>query len=522
MLVLSLLAIWQDPEVFTILTPEEMRMSEFRETVYYILAVVLALLWWKVLRTPKHAPGHAYIGFDRNLFDSKLQLIEEREARLARDRAEAKLAAEAAVAAAGPKVAPRRAAPVATPVAAPSPSANGRAGGTGSGAGGDHVTNVAIHNTPPSVTETHHHHTVLTVPFERLTEPPAPPTDPGPTIGDGTIHFEPGEPRWFRDYEGQRHVLEKLLLQLDGMKRDEPVIRPQLFKGPGGQGKTLLARITAHEWFDRLREEYRLEPGLWIEVWPEAFDDLDTVMQLVVDHPYSALFADEIHMWTKEEQTQLYEALNARRYQFKGHTQATRLPPTLFLAATTDAGQLEMPFLRRWEWHDLRPATSQELETIFQRRCDGPYDAAAIALLVDRTHHSGAPWEGLALLRLAEQSARGLRHARLEVSDIERVFQIEQLDSYGLRWIDRQVMRALFSQPKQRALRGGGTEFVCYAASEANLCLLAGVDKATYREAIRPRLMSRRLLELRPYYGQALTARAITLYRDLLATHTEG
>jgi hypothetical protein len=60
-----------------------------------------------------------------------------------------------------------------------------------------------------------------------------------------------------------------------------------------------------------------------------------------------------------------------------------------------------------------------------------------------------------------------------------------------------------------------GRLLVCYGASEHNACMLAGVDKEEYRETIRPRLMSRGLLEVRPYYGQALTDRAVALYRCL-------
>jgi len=82
----------------------------------------------------------------------------------------------------------------------------------------------------------------------------------------------------------------------------------------------------------------------------------------------------------------------------------------------------------------------------------------------------------------------------------------------GLRWLDREVIRALLSQPKSRTGTGGSPQFVCYAASEHNVCMLAGVDKEEYRETIRPRLMSRGLLEVRPYYGQALTDLAVSTY----------
>jgi hypothetical protein len=82
------------------------------------------------------------------------------------------------------------------------------------------------------------------------------------------------------------------------------------------------------------------------------------------------------------------------------------------------------------------------------------------------------------------------------------------MDDMGLRWIDRRVIEALLSQPKYRRVRGEDV-FVCYAASELNTCTLAGLDKGEYRESIRPRLMTRGLLEVKPYYGQALTEKAM-------------
>jgi hypothetical protein len=55
--------------------------------------------------------------------------------------------------------------------------------------------------------------------------------------------------------------------------------------------------------------------------------------------------------------------------------------------------------------------------------------------------------------------------------------------------------------------------FVCFAASEQNVVTLARIDKAEYREAVRPRLMSRGLLEVT--HGQTLTPRALTWYGHL-------
>ena len=113
---------------------------------------------------------------------------------------------------------------------------------------------------------------------------------------------------------------------------------------------------------------------------------------------------------------------------------------------------------------------------------------------------------------MAEVIAKGRGGPTISTADVQEVFELQQIDELGLRWLDRRVIEALLTQPKRRK-----DEFVCYAAGEQNTCTLAGVDKAEYRETIRPRLMSRGLLEVRPYYGQALTDEAVALYGERMA-----
>jgi hypothetical protein len=120
------------------------------------------------------------------------------------------------------------------------------------------------------------------------------------------------------------------------------------------------------------------------------------------------------------------------------------------------------------------------------------------------------------LYREAVTSAKARRAEPANISDVEWAFGLQEVDELGLRWLDREVIRALLGQPKSRTGKDGTPQFMCFAASESNLCMLAGVDKEEYRETIRPRLMSRGLLEVRPYYGQALTAAGVARYGALL------
>jgi holliday junction DNA helicase RuvB len=335
------------------------------------------------------------------------------------------------------------------------------------------------------------------------------------TTEQGQIFFAENEPQTFADFEGQEHIIEKLEMQLHGMPEGVRVLRPQLFRGIAGMGKTLIAKVTANE-INLAAKAKGLVQGMWVEVFPESFDNLDAVVQIAQKYPGTTLFFDEIHGLDPSEALRLYELLANGRYQFRGCTQATLLPPTQIMGATTDYGSLHSALKRRFEAHDFRPATIEELEAILTRRTTLPAEPGVIPMIVSRTHFGGAPWEGLGLLKLATESARSRQGTTVTVADVERVFRLEDLDLQGLRPLDRRVLAALFTQPKLRSTKDGPL-FVCYAASEQNVVMLAQLDKEEFRETVRPMLMSRQLLMLRPYYGQSLTDRAVERYGNLKA-----
>lgn len=69
----------------------------------------------------------------------------------------------------------------------------------------------------------------------------------------------------------------------------------------------------------------------------------------------------------------------------------------------------------------------------------------------------------------------------------------------------------LLTMPRYRNTKTG-RELVCYGASESDLCGMAQIDSAEYRQSIKPRLMVRGLLTMRPGYGQTLAGREVAVY----------
>lgn len=328
------------------------------------------------------------------------------------------------------------------------------------------------------------------------------------------VFFKDGEPTTLVEYEGQEPVTAYLQAVIEGM--DDRAVVPsehQLLLGPPGLGKTLLAKVFANTLIERNRR-LGLESVWFQEDFPADMPDLkslDSAVRRWMMHP-TIVFIDEIHDLKSEGHfLKLYLLMEEGRYKFEGDLTPTPIDNVLLFGATTDYGAMHPAMKRRFNRHELAPLKKEQLLAIvMQRTFPIEYDAANA--LVGRTYFSGAPWEALQLYRQACQFARAHRGEAVRLADIERVFVTQQIDELGLRGMDRRVISVLLTQPKYRSPRGGPREFVCYAASENDVVAMAQLDRGEYRDTVKPRLMSRGLLQVRATYGQSLTDKAVQLY----------
>lgn len=329
---------------------------------------------------------------------------------------------------------------------------------------------------------------------------------PPPAEKPASIFFKPGEPRWFHEYGLQPHITEMLSVQIRSLLPDLQRLKPQMFLGPAGLGKTLLAKVCANELRRRNRTLGLPEP-VFIEVFPADLHNveaLDAVIGRAADADSAVVFIDEVHGLSGIHAHKLYELLENGRYPFRGDPAPTELPHVTLLAATTDYGMLHAALKRRWVKHYLAPADEGQLVRLLQSR--GAAEPGTRERIVALTKFSGAPWEAIEIFELAKASAQANGRAEVASEDVEWVVRNLELDELGLRALDRRVIYALRDRPRTV---GGET---VHGASESDTCVLAGIDKAEYRETVRPRLMARGLLEIRPGVGQALTAKALQLY----------
>lgn len=334
------------------------------------------------------------------------------------------------------------------------------------------------------------------------------------TVATTIVPFKPEEPRRFADYAGQPHITVPLEKAVRALAPDRQVIDHKLFTGLPGIGKTLIAKVTGHELDLRAKLlGHAGVPFFWsFGANLNKVELLDGFVREIKQQQGGVWFIDEIHVLDQQLQTKIYSLMEDGVYPFEGQTNPTPVPNTVVLGATTDYGGMHPALKRRFgEPMMLRRLPREAILTIILSGHFPMQDGAA-ELLADRTHWSGAPWEALVLRREAEIFAKAAGRAVVTEFDVRDVFQTYAIDEHGLRWVDREVLKALFKRPRTK---GKDNTFVCFGASEADICAVAALDPVEYRETVKPRLLSRGLLEVRSGYGQALTEQALAQYGHL-------
>jgi len=322
--------------------------------------------------------------------------------------------------------------------------------------------------------------------------------------------FKAQEPRTLATYIGQRTICTQLDLSIRALGESEFVLPHKLLTGLPGFGKTLLAKIIAHT-LDTRASNFGKHVE-FIETYAanlNSVEALDTVVRSCDPNTWTVWFIDEIHVLTKELATKLYLLMEDGRYPFYGEGTPTAFPRIMLLGATTDYGALHPALKRRFgESVMLEPLSYDELLAMVQS-LGFPITLDAAKLLASRCVHSGAPHEIKTLFGECVVVAKATKERTITEPIVETVFTTYGVDRLGLRPIDRKVIRAFRTRPRYATRTG---QLTGYGGSENDICTVSGVDKGEFREVIRPRLMARGLIEVRPGIGLALTTRAVTEY----------
>lgn len=335
---------------------------------------------------------------------------------------------------------------------------------------------------------------------------------PAETIPEpSTVIFKRDEPQWLADYHGQPHITAVLDLHLRALDSTQLVLPHKLLTGLPGFGKTLLAKIIAHELQHRAQQ--RGQPAIgFVETYAANLNSvkaMDAVVRELQRHSAAVWFIDELHVINDLLATKLYLLMEEGRYPFEGSLNPTTLPPIMVIGATTDYGMLHPALKRRFgEALMMRPMSRDALQQLAASMLPTATPEAQ-AQLVERCVSSGAPHELKTLAKdtLTYAKAHGQDHIDADV--LHEVFQTWEIDQRGLRPVDRRVLETLYRRPKHRAKDG---VLLGYGASEADICAMSGLDPGEFRAVIRPRLMARGYIEVRSGFGLRLTDHAMQDY----------
>lgn len=313
------------------------------------------------------------------------------------------------------------------------------------------------------------------------------------------IFFEEDDPKDWSDYHGQEKAKKFIQLQLDVLKFERGV--KFMLIAPKGSGKTTLFRIIG----SKLQNK---RGGRYIEITPAMMRSKLKVDELMRSlWPGDILCIDEIHMLSRPIADTLLPAIEDNIYPFPEGMR--RLPDGIsWIGATTDVGLLPVAFQDRFHLIALEPLKHNDMVNILS---DLPFQIERDAAEHIASRSLGSPRELKRLFGVARDIALSNGDSVITRDHAFASFRLMDLDEHGLYAHDRQVLEALFNNPKYYAPRANGERPRRYAHSERSIRALTGLDESLYKDQIEPKLFKTGFITISSG-GRELTEKALRTY----------
>jgi len=250
-------------------------------------------------------------------------------------------------------------------------------------------------------------------------------------------------PTTFDEIVGQKEVVEELKLIIESSKITGNPPGHILLLGPQGSGKSTLAKVFCNTLGTNMKSVSAGNMDDWSKL-------LRTILEL---QDGDVLFMDEMHTISNETQESLYipmEDFIADIYNGRGkdaRAATIQLPRFTLIGATTHAGNLNLPLLRRFDHQpQLTPYTINELTEMVNKATNRMYEeecpkyiAHRIAQL-SRTNASTA----YSLLKNYKEIAVVLEKQLSPSEILDKTIKLKKLDPWlGLDYSSRQYINAL-------------------------------------------------------------------------------
>ena len=291
-------------------------------------------------------------------------------------------------------------------------------------------------------------------------------------------------PLEFRDFSGQRKVVENLEVFVEAAKyRGEPLDHT-LLHGPHGLGKTTLSNIIANE----------LGVGFKITSGPVLDKPGDLAGILTSLEKNDVLFIDEIHRLSPVVEEYLYSAMEDYRIDImidKGPSARSiqiDLNPFTLVGATTRSGLLTAPLRARFginlhlEYYD--PDTLARILKRSAHILQVPIEDEAALEIARRSR--GTPRIANALLRRVRDFAQVKGNGRIDMTITQLSLNSLNIDQFGLDEIDNKLLLTIIDKFK------GGPVGV------STIATAIGEDAGTVEEVYEPFLIMEGFIKRTP------------------------
>jgi Holliday junction DNA helicase RuvB len=277
------------------------------------------------------------------------------------------------------------------------------------------------------------------------------------------------------EFIGQQTAVSTVSFSVQAAKKLGRMPDHMLFFGPPGLGKTTLARLVASD-----------VDAAFVETTGNSLVSTKDVLNVLLSFSRpTVFFIDEIHRIPRSVEELLYAPMDEGVIRVMvGKNKTARivkfqLQPFTLIGATTKVSFLSKPFLSRFS---IRVPFNYYDEDELMLIAEKELQKHGIQLTEDALREvarrcRGTPRDAMQLCKRIVEYAALNSNTMLDLDAVEKLFDLLQIDAYGLSSLDKDYMRVLVE-----AFNGG-------PAGIRVLSLALGMDAETIEGVVEPYLM---------------------------------